>query len=243
MTRAAVRLAELDWYDTFDRPDGPLGPAWVDGHEVFPGSFEPLGVYGGAVVVADPMTRPGVYDGLPSSGNPPTGGRLYPGIGCAWRDTGSTAPRVLVRWAGDVGISERTHIEATPLLHVSPGTARFGFGCWLSEFSEGNGFILAGYIGDPPESFASWMVATHAMSHTDGQPRDFELRSSGTTVQAFLDGELLTAWSNGYGDTLPLHADVQGSTLHGFAVDAHFTDPALVPTSPAVLSVRYRGIA
>jgi hypothetical protein len=221
--------------DEFDRADGPLdavGTRWVDGGTEFPDSFEPLGILSGKVVIPDPMTRPGTYDTLPISADPPTGGQLYMGIGCAWRDTGSRAARVLVRWSGNIGVTEETHVEATPLLHVTPGSTRFGFGVWPTEIL-GAPALIAGYICDPPEQFANYDIATHAMTHTDDTERDIECVSDGENVKVYLDGVLLTNWST-YGTDLPLDASVKHSTMHGFAVDAHLTDPALTPTLPAL---------
>ena len=89
--------------DDFQRENSKtLGGVWLDCHTTNPASFEPLGIYDGGVVVPDPFTRPGVYDSTPPSGHPPKDGKIYPGIGCAFLETGTKKVSVKVSGSGNL---------------------------------------------------------------------------------------------------------------------------------------------
>jgi len=215
--------------DDFQRADAAtLGGAWVDCHATHPGSFEPLGIHEGGVVVADPFSRPGEYDSTPPSGHPPKDGKMYPGIGCAYVDTGTETVAVKVSGSGNLGLDRAppiSHVEGTPLLYVTPGNSRFGFGAWISELY-GVPVIFAGYIGNPVEKFE---VVAHARirdGKPTGTPRELELRAlEPGKVTVWIDGKQV-AFDGGIG-LQPIAVDPQlvGSTRHGFAVDAHYVDP------------------
>jgi hypothetical protein len=231
--------------DEFERKNAEsLGPDWIDCKRLAPESFEPLGIYHGAVVVADPHTRTGVYDSTPPSGSPPTDNRLYPGIGCAFVDTGSTTVSIKMIWSGNYGIEQDPpvfHVEATPLLYITPSNPRFGFGTWISQLY-GVPAIFAGYIGNPPEKFE---VIAYALldEHQHGTSLEVELRAE--------DAGKVTLWADGVqlsfepGGLNPLDVDVSmiESTLHGIAVDAHFVDPPTnIPIIDAIKAVTIRQI-
>lgn len=224
--------------DEFERNDSKnLGGEWRDCHAQKPAAFEPLGIHDGGVIVPDPFTRPGVYDTTPPSGHPPTNGRLFPGIGCAYRETGSTTVSVKVIWSGNWGVEHDppiSHVEATPLLYITPENPRFGFGAWTTQLY-GAPVILAGYIAAPVENFE---VVAHAVlpgKHVPGTPREVELRAETPgKVTVWVDGRQISFEPGGLA---PIAVDptMIHSTLHGFAVDAHLVDP---PTSiPTIKSI------
>lgn len=229
--------------DEFERKNAEsLGADWIDCKTLAPDSFEPLGIYDGAVVVADPYTRPGVYDSTPPSGHPPTDSRLYPGIGCAFVDTGSTTVSIKIIWSGNYGIEQDPpvfHVEATPLLYITPSNPRFGFGTWISQLY-GVPVIFAGYIGNPPEKFE--VIASALLGeHRHGMSLEVELRAEETgKVTLWVDGVQLGFEPGGLE---PLEVDVSmvKSTLHGIAVDGHFVDPPKnIPIIDAIKAVTIR---
>ena len=224
--------------DEFERNDaGHLGPEWIDCKSQNSASFEPLGILDGGVVVPDPFTRPGVYDTTPPSGHPPTNGRLYPGIGCAFVDTGTTTVSVKVIWSGHHGVEHGppiSHVEATPLIYVSPGTPKFGFGAWTSQLY-GAPVILLGYVGSPVEKFESVAYA-RLRDHVTGTPREVELRAEEPgKVTVWVDGEQVSLEPDIGFDPIEIDPSLIDSTKHGFAVDAHLVDP---PTNiPSIKSI------
>jgi hypothetical protein len=225
--------------DEFERNNSEqLGPEWLDCHTQKPASFEPLGILNGGVVVPDPFTRPGVYDTTPPSGHPPTNGRLYPGIGCAFVDTGTTTVSVKVIWSGHHGVEHDppiSHVEATPLLYVSPGSPKFGFGAWTSELY-GAPVMLLGYVGSPVEKFESVAYARLADGHVSGTPREVELRAEEAgKVTVWVDGKQVSLEPGIGFEPIVIDSSLINSTNHGFAVDAHLVDP---PTSiPTIKSI------
>jgi hypothetical protein len=223
--------------DRFERPDGTLGNGWMNCAGWIPDAFEPLGIRDGAAVVPDPMTRPGEYDSFPPTGHPPPDGKLHHGIGCAWRNTGTDSVSVEVVWAGHR--QRPRHVEAAPLVHVSPGTDELGFGMWPSA-ALGVPFLIIGTIGNPPEDFRGLMAVSVPGGHVDGTPARLRITS---------DGDGMTFWWNdqqlrlpdGYGlDPYPVPDALRGATRHGFALDAHLTAPDEVPTTPGALAVEVR---
>lgn len=241
--------------DTFSRPNSDnLGFGWTDCNDLNPGSFEPLGIYDGGVVVSNPIARTGVtYDtGWPTSGHPPTGGRAYYGIGAAARETGSTAVNVKCRWTGNWFYIEpettppSRHVEASPLVHVNPASSKYAIGAWTAAIDDLTPLLLVGYLGSPPELFE--VVATAAFPNpqpypTDGVQRDIEIRTTGTTYTVWVDGTQISL-SNGYGlGGVPVPLELQGSTVHGFALDAHLVQPLTnVPTLKGIESVTIQGV-
>ena len=81
---------------------------------------------------------------------------------------------------------------------------------------------MIGTIGDPGCLFNVTDAAV--FNHTEGQPREIEIRSNGVGLRFFLDGVPVKLNKAGY-DPLPVPAELRGSTLHGFAVDTHCVDP------------------
>jgi hypothetical protein len=224
--------------DEFERNDSEnLGSDWRDCHTQKPAAFEPLGIHDSGVVVPDPFTRPGVYDTTPPSGHPPTNGRLFPGIGCAYIETETTTVSVKVIWSGNWGVEHDppiSHVEATPLLYITPGNPRFGFGAWTTQIY-GAPVILAGYIAAPVENFEVIATALLPGKHLTGTPREVELRAEEPgKVTVWVDGQQVSFEPDGLA---PIEIDptMIHSTLHGFAVDAHLVNP---PTSiPTIKSI------
>lgn len=231
--------------DLFQREDAPtIGGIWTDCTEQHPDYFEPLGIYEEGIVIADPFTRPGVYDQAPPSAHPPTEGRLYPGIGCAFVDTGSTTVTVKVVWSGNHSINHPppvSHVEATPLLYVTPDNSRFGFGVWPTEIF-GLPWMFAGYIGAPVEKFEVVVGARLPQGHKPGTPREIELRAENPgEVTVWVDGEQVF-FEDGVGfNAIQVDPKMINSTLHGFAVDAHYVDPpSSIPRIKGIESISIR---
>ena len=237
------------FHDAFDRADGPLGDGWINGHDVMPTVFEPLGIYGGAVVVSDPRARAAdsAYAADQHSG---TGdGKLLESIGCAWRETGSTMVSVKIKWSGNWEYDENAvypaqsghHAEATPLMYVTPGHPKHGFGAWPSSFAANGDKVplwIVGYIGNPPEDFNDYVVDTALFTHTDGTPRDIEIRAVAPgQVILLMDGVQVSLGTHGL-NPVTIDPELAGSTLHGVAVDSHFVWPRTdVPTTKAIEEV------
>lgn len=215
--------------DEFDRENAPsLGRDWTDCKSLSPDHFEPLGVYNDGVVVAAPFTRPGIYDETPPSGHPPTDNRLFPAIGCAVIDTNTTEISVKIVWSGNHGVDHPppiSHVEGTPLLYVTPGNTRFGFGAWFSTLF-GVPVIFAGYIGMPVETFEVVATARLPFEHYSGEPREIELRAQEAgKVTVFVDGEQIDFGGDIGLQPFVIDSELAQSTLHGIAVDAHAVDP------------------
>ncbi|MDZ7783904.1 MAG: hypothetical protein U5K56_13545 [Halioglobus sp.] len=227
--------------DDFEREArASLGDPWRDCDTETPDNFEPLGIHDGGVVIADPFTRPGEYDGAPPSGHPPEDDRLFPGIGCAFMETGSTRVSVKIVWSGNFGIGHPppvSHVEGTPLLYVTPDHPRYGFGAWPTQLYN-KLVIFAGYIADPVENFEV-LAGAVVDEHTSGTPREIELRAEEPgKVTVWVDGKQLS-FNEGYGlAPLIVDPDLIGSTRHGIAVDAHYVDPLSdIPTIKSVEEV------
>jgi hypothetical protein len=210
-----------------------LGNGWVDGHAWDPDVYEPLGVRDGAVVCTDPMARDVVYDleNQEGIGDGSVEGNLL-GIGCAWRPTIYDAPTVTMTWAGYN--TPAAWCEASPLIHVVPGTPEHGMGVWCSAFLT-SGFLIVGSISNPSHDIHERVYAVAGFAHTTGTPREIQIRSDGEAVTIWLDGSQVSM-SNGYGlNPIPVPAALLGSRLHGLAVDAHLTsDPEIIPTIPSI---------
>lgn len=214
--------------DDFERENASsIGGVWTDCSDENPDLFEPLGIYKGGVVVADPFSRPGTYGSSPSCPQLLERGHIYPGIGCAYVDTGSTAVAVKVMWSGSHGISNQqpvSHVEATPLLYVTPGSSRFGFGAWPSEVM-GVPILFAGYIGAPGEKFEILYVAILEGGHESGTPRELELRAEKPgEVTVWMDGEQIPFRGIGL-KPIEIDPSMVNSTRHGLAIDAHCVNP------------------
>lgn len=239
------------FHDAFDREDGPLGADWINAHDIMPTRFEPLGIYDEAVVCTDPMARGGVYADNQDVASPPPG-ELFKGIGCAWRETGSTEVSVKITWSGNWDyegspVFDGHHVEATPLLYVTPGHPKHGFGCWPSALDlDGPGgsphfrYWYVGYVGNPPEDFVDYILPDSgaSFSHTDGTPQTIEIRTvaPGEVILLFNGVQVSLAT---YGlNPIPIDPELAGSTLHGMSVDAHYVWPDTdIPTTKAIEDV------
>ena len=234
-----VAVTNFVFNDDFERDNADtLGPQWTDCNSVMPDSYEPLGVHDGGVVISDPHTRPGNY-GAPPLVDPAREGELFPGIGCAFVDTGSTSVSVKIVWSGNHGIESGmpySHVEATPLLYITPSNPRFGFGTWISELW-GQPVVFVGYIVSPPEAFE--IIATAVLPpHKSGTPRELELRAEKPgEVTMWLDGEQIM-FNPGGVPTASVDPTMIGSTLHGIAIDAHIVAPqSNIPTTKGIETV------
>lgn len=250
---AAAGKHLFSFSDNFDRPNSDhIGGNWVDCHNDNPANFEPLGIRDGGIVVADPKTRPGMYyptppraPTAPAGAQPSTDKRLYTGIGCAWMETGATRVSVKILWSGNYGVDHPppvSHVEATPLLYVSPDNPRYGFGAWTSQLWSRPIFYV-GYIGSPPEKFEVIAAGLFPKPHSSGTPREVELRAEQPgKVTVWIDGEQVSLGEHGL---KPLEVDptMIRSTLHGFAVDAHFVEPvSSTPGIKAIESIQINGL-
>ena len=254
MSRANFRAERIDWYDSFDRADGPMGRDWIDGHDVAPTMFDPLGIHDGAVVVTDPHARgppenyePEVHPSLNT--HPPADGKLYPGIGWVARPCPpGWLPDIEMTWAGWWDTSVGAHAEATPLLWVDPDNPLGGFGCWPSAFtadggSPATGVGFVGFMGAPPELFnedEAPVIGTFGFSVTNRVPIRIRTRDTGTHVETSFDGVVKSSIAV----THPLIASLRGnSDLHGIELDTHFCRPrSAIPSMPGALNIRFRGI-
>ena len=143
----------LPFHDGFDRPDGRLGESWTEGYAAT-GNYSCLGIHNHAAAMVAPTIRNGTY-AAPCQYNV-TSGTMLAGIGCAWRDFQATSARVSVRWSGLMNLPH--HIEAGPLLHITPTTQSFGIGIWPS-FLYGRPMFFVGTIGNPGGgvAFRDWV--------------------------------------------------------------------------------------
>lgn len=200
-----------------------LSGTWTEGSSVYPSGFDTIGTYNGAVVCTDPESA----------------GDTYHGIGCAWRDVGSLRATVCVEWSGTYATNGTDpHVEAAPLLHVTPGTIQHAFGVWTSFLDLGFGpfpCLFAGTIGNPGSEFGVIDVA--AFTHTPGTPRVVTAESDGRGfARCWLDGTAVEFST--HGPRVPIPEPLRSSTIHGFAIDAHYTPLASVPTAKGIESVR-----
>lgn len=231
--------------DIFDQGDGPLSAEWIDAHDELPNSFEPLGIKSGGAVVRVAQSRSGVYEvGPPYPDVIPQDGKLFHGIGCAYRDFGTRSVSAQVVWNGLWNENvDGIHVEGTPLIHVTPGTTRFGFGCWLGGGDFGAGFKLyafAGHICDPPEQFGNYVLGVkEIVGVAHGDDVLVRLESNGEEVRIFInDVEQTSGWAGAAPSyPFPLHESLKYSTMHGFALDAHLTDLDEVPNHIGIHSV------
>lgn len=216
-----------------------LGGDWHDLSDTQPADYDPLGVLDGAVVVRglarvdnggpewcpNPSNTSGAidYDDHP--------GTAIPGIGAAWRETGTTSARVSVLWDGNWGPVAGVHTEATPGMHFTPGTTSMAIGAWigfLPNGSTGVPIVACGTLGNPPELFAAPNAAV--ITHTHGTRRWVTLDSNGLTYTVWLstNDDIRTSAQvsfNAIGTTpIAVPAELQGSSRHGICVDQHMVD-------------------
>ena len=247
LTSEALPGAATDFIfsDDFERTNADsLGSEWVDCHTIAPDSYEPLGVYDGGVVVPDPYTRSGNY-GVPPLQGPAKKGQIFPGIGCAYIDTVATTVSVKIVWSGNHGLQQGMpilHVEATPLLYITPSNPRFGFGAWISELAWTLPVVLVGYIGSPPEAFE--VIASAVLpKHETGTPTEVELRAEEPgVVSLWVDGKQVM-FDPGAVATINVDPTMINSTLHGIAVDAHYVAPqSNIPTVKGIEAVTIQNL-
>ncbi len=232
--------------DEFERQNSSsIGGVWTDCSSEHPDLFEPLGIYNGGVVISDPMSRRGVYDISPPCPQALREDHIYPGIGCAYVDTGFANVSVKVIWSGSHGIEEHpgSHVEGSPLLHVTPGSSRFGFGAWPSELW-GVPIVFAGYIGAPGEKFEVVGTSILRDGHVSGTPRELEIRTVKTgEVTIWMDGKQLSFEGEIGLNPIQIDREMINSTTHGLAVDAHCVTPqSKIPTIKGVESIEIRAV-
>jgi hypothetical protein len=208
---------------------GSLPAPWVDGHDYDDTAYEETGLLAGGLVCANPESRVGA-DYLADQDVPPPGldNGQYLGIGCAWVQTPYRAARVSVVWSGEW--DDPLHLEASPLMHVTPGTSTHGIGAWTAVLFD-TPTLMVGTIGNPPELFN--VIDLASFEHTQGTEVHVELRSDGEGVTVWLDGEQLAMTSAGY-DPVEIPTELKSSRLHGFAYDAHLATPASIPSTPVL---------
>lgn len=230
-SRAGLAPAESEnepeyfsFIDNFDQSEPELGDDWTDCSMNEPAEFDPIGVYDGAAVIADPFSRP-TYDAT-DPGTPHPDDQL-PGIGCAWVETNERKVTVSVIWSGNygyTGLPPNAHVEGAPLMHIDGSHPRQAFGAWVSELF-GDMVVLVGYLGGPPELFepVAW---GRIPQRPTGTPRLIELHSEAVGwATLWVDGAQIPL-SDGIGlDAVPIDRSLTHSTKHGFGLDAHLTDP------------------
>jgi hypothetical protein len=218
LAMSAASSGRVVFRDRFDRDGGDqgVGNGWTDGAAFDPTTFAPLGVREGALHCAAPLA--------------PTGPEK--GIGCCWRDIGCTDVEATIVVPPQTGHFR----EATPLLHVTPGSPEHGFGAWLSTFhgKAHLGFLIVGTMGNPVEDFACVATATYLR---DDQPHALTIRSVGGFASCLYDGVPLQLADHPGGDPIPhvpIPAALRGSTLHGVAVDCHLEPDEAAMMLPVV---------
>jgi hypothetical protein len=162
----------------------------------------------------------------------------YGGIGCMYGDFHTEEGSFAVDFTGR---PDGEGVEATPLLHVTPGTTEFGFGAWATELWTVE-ILLVGTIGSPPEAFEATHVAFLGQEWTPGELRletnlvDEGLPTERSVVTAYFEDELQTFFTIADAGTqlnplteLEVPEVLQGSTMHGFALDSHLAGDHLVP--------------
>lgn len=251
--RAGTGLETPGYFkDTFDRGGSatlcvPMGLDWVD-MSTYSTGFDPVGIINGSVATRE-VTRdlrtgkpylpnPNNVRGAEDYLNSPT--YLLPGIGGAYRETGSTKQIVSGMWHGLVGSSPTygQHSEFAPGVHFVPGSVRGEMGAWASMLS-GQGIILLGYVGDPCERFE--IVSTATFTHNvPGTPRKITIDTNGTGVIVLVDDVQLSLVGFGGNPTVgmgryPVPVELQGSTKHGFTIDQHIVNYSGGAPSPANL--------
>ena len=233
-------MTALPFSDSFHRPAGTLNNGWSEGWAAT-GNYSKLGIFDSAVVVVGPtIIRKGKYPppGTTTPGTEPSGcaelsaGEIFPGIGSAWRETGAPSVTVSITWSGLWRFPH--HIEAAPLLHITPHTQSFGIGIWPSILYT-KPVMFIGTIGNPGHFFDPMDAAV--FNHTEGQPRKISVQSNGAALRFFLDGVPIKLAKAG-DDPLPIPPELRGSTLHGLAVDTHCVSPFQAATRlPAITEV------
>jgi hypothetical protein len=218
VTVATLAPDHVLFRDRFDRSDGArgLGDGWTDGAAFNGETFAPLGVRDGSLHCAAPFA--------------PTGPEK--GIGCCWRDLGTVDVEATIVVPPQTGHFR----EATPLLHVTPGSALHGFGAWLSTFhgKAHLGFLIVGFIGNPVEDFQAVATATYLR---DDKPHAFTMRSQHGRVTCHYDGVPLDLVSHPDGEPIPhvvVPAELRDSSCHGVAVDCHLEPDEEHMTRPVV---------
>jgi hypothetical protein len=209
----------LLFWDGFDREDGVLGNGWTDGAEFAPTTYAPLGIHAGSLNCAQPLAPTG-----PEKGEK--------GIGCCWRDLGTVDVEATIVVPPQIGHFR----EATPLLHVTPGSREHGIGAWLSTFHGKShlGFLLVGTIGNPVETFEA--VATGTFERDD-RSHALTVRSSGGRITCAYDGISIALSSHPDGRTIPwveVPAALRSSSGHGIALDTHLEADAASMAQPVV---------
>jgi hypothetical protein len=247
-----VRSGYDYWRDDFERGATDqvveLGNGWTDFASVLPADYDPVGILNGKVVTR--ALERSTAAGLPWAPDPPPGdadnykdfpGTIIPGICGAWRDIGTPFVRVRIRWTGDW--AEGHHTEAAPMVCINPDSDLLGFGAWPVDVADTPVFGIGG-ISRPPEDFAP--VDFQSFSHVDGTDRYIDLYTNlaGTSATLWLDGVQISTAVNGL-NPIPIPAELQGSTLHGFAHDQHmvaygidgFPSLANLQASPSITEI------
>jgi len=207
---------------------GELAAPWRQHADYHPEMFDRVGVVPGGVATTG-LTRPdhGGPPWVPNPGN--VGGAAdyqdhpgyaVPGIGGASIETHSESVVVSLTYGGYYDHSGGLHTEATPLLHITPGTAEFGVGCWFFTVGPYDWAVL-GTVGAPPEGFSWFDLAQVPM--TDGAHPVFTIDSDGETLTVAVDGVQVSFLGAGL-NRVPVPEPLLGSTRHGFSIDQHIVD-------------------
>jgi hypothetical protein len=194
-----------------------VGNGWIDGASLNPATFAPLGVRDEQLCISKPSAPAGT-----------------PGVGCCWRDLGVVDVQASIA----VPPLSRDFREATPLLHVVPGTDTHGIGAWLSTYRPKSslGFLLVGTMGNPVERFSALATATYSR---DDAHHVLTIRSAGGELVVFYDDvelELFAHPSREPVTCVRVPSELRASTLHGVALDCHFEPPEAMD-APVVASV------
>lgn len=222
---------EVDFFDRGHQNEPvALGNGWIDAHDVDADGYEQLGVYDGAAVMRDPHSRTGLVDYAEDQTVGPAemqaNNEAYAGIGMAYKDFETTRGYSEVLWSGWIDTAAGEHVEAAPMVHIDLSNDKGGIGVWPVEILLGETYIpvyLLGYVGNPVEHF--FVIDTAVYTHVHKTPKRIGVHTTGTHVTAWVDGPpgegTQIEWAIAGLDPIAVHADLLGSTLHGFEIDNH----------------------
>lgn len=171
--------------------------------------------------------RIGVVGGYWTNLDPDQGAAQQPdnsGARCAaWAETGSADVTVAVTWPGTTDTG-----SAGPMACIAPDADEFGLSFTLEPIY--GGVWVLWEMGRQPDDLTLIATST-AISHTPGTPRLLSMTVTGSVVTCRVDGAVL------FVEDIP--EPLQGSTLHGAAVDVNAVAgrPANLPALVADLTI------
>lgn len=131
-------------------------------------------------------------------------------------------------WADDdvevsITFTGEAPYEASPLLHVDPDHDGFGIGCWpiydISPPDPPQSRWFLGAVGRRPDQLNEW-AGYPSFTHPEGVPWRLTVRSSGGSISAYVNGELVV----GPVDVPTAYEALLTSKLHGISLDNNQSD-------------------